>query len=428
MALQDLTPQLRTRLSRMERVVGWFVFLALGLLVFGFGYYIYNTAERKGWFKTKAPFFTFTERATGLRVGDPIMLMGLPVGQITELEPMDPELPYNIFIRFELKDPYYGYMWTEGSRARVASADLLGKRVIEVTKGTAGYPIYTFFPLREFTLETARSWTEPGRYKSAADVYDSSGQSVLLPALRTLFPTNLDLLAKAGHQRIEVLDTKDKRKAITGMWDDKGGHYVPFKPGSPYWLVAEESGALAERLEQILAQVEAAVPNILALTNPISRVLTNSAELTSNLNVVALSALPAISNLAAATAQLDRPGAMGEWLIPTNLNRQLEVTLGGANEALISANTNISALVQNLNRSLDNLASITGNLDAQVGANTNMLESISRAVKDADDLVQGLKRHWLLRSAFKTKPPPATNAPATPPGNGRFRSPKEAGR
>ena len=31
------------------------------------------------------------------------------------------------------------------------------------------------------------------------------------------------------------------------------------------------------------------------------------------------------------------------------------------------------------------------------------------AVGDTDDLIQGLKRHWLLRSAFKKK---ATNAPA----------------
>jgi len=33
MALQDLTPQLRTRLSRMERAVGWFVFVATALLL-----------------------------------------------------------------------------------------------------------------------------------------------------------------------------------------------------------------------------------------------------------------------------------------------------------------------------------------------------------------------------------------------------------
>jgi hypothetical protein len=47
-----------------------------------------------------------------------------------------------------------------------------------------------------------------------------------------------------------------------------------------------------------------------------------------------------------------------------------------------------------------------------VQANTNMLGGISKTVMDADDLVQGLKRHWLLRSAFKTK---ATNAPPAKP-------------
>ena len=58
MPLQDLTPQLRTRLNKMERAVGWFVFLATALLLFGFGYYIYHTAERKGWFLDDMPAIT----------------------------------------------------------------------------------------------------------------------------------------------------------------------------------------------------------------------------------------------------------------------------------------------------------------------------------------------------------------------------------
>ena len=115
MALQDLTPQLRTRLSRMERAVGWFVTLALALLVFGFVYYVYHTAERKGWFLTKAPYYTYTDRATGLKLGDPVMLMGLDVGQITQIEPMPAEeFEHNIYVEFEIKDPYYDYLWTRG--------------------------------------------------------------------------------------------------------------------------------------------------------------------------------------------------------------------------------------------------------------------------------------------------------------------------
>ena len=56
MALQDLTPQLRTRLSRVEHAVGIFVIIATVLLASGFGYYLYHAAKARGWFEIKAPF------------------------------------------------------------------------------------------------------------------------------------------------------------------------------------------------------------------------------------------------------------------------------------------------------------------------------------------------------------------------------------
>src|SRR5262245_4237429 len=116
MALQDLTPQLRTRLSRMERAVGWFVLLALGLLAFGFCYYVYTIAQRKGWFLTKAPYYTFVSSANGLRVGDPVRMMGFDVGTITDIKPMPADqFVYNVYIEFNLKSPNFGYIWTEGS-------------------------------------------------------------------------------------------------------------------------------------------------------------------------------------------------------------------------------------------------------------------------------------------------------------------------
>ena len=37
----------------MERAVGIFVILATLLLLAGFSYYVYHTAERKGWFLNK---------------------------------------------------------------------------------------------------------------------------------------------------------------------------------------------------------------------------------------------------------------------------------------------------------------------------------------------------------------------------------------
>ena len=73
------------------------------------------------------------------------------------------------------------------------------------------------------------------------------------------------------------------------------------------------------------------------------------------------------------------------------------------NGLLVNTDTNLGAL-------LFNLADLTGGLNAQVQSNSNMLGGIAKTVGDTDDLVQGLKRHWLLRSAFKT---PVTNQPPT---------------
>jgi len=422
MALQDLTPQLRTRLSRMERAVGWFVVLAMALLILGFAYYLRSTAQRKGWFLTKAPYFTFTDRATGLKVGDPVLLMGLEVGQITDLKPMPPYDQYEIYVQFELKDPYYGYIWTEGSRAKVATADLLGKRVLEVTKGIQGAPTYIFHPLRDVALAEVAALPQFETWRLAEDIYTLDGLDLVTPVLSPL--TNLNLIASAGRSQIRVLDSRPEhqRKFITGVWQDKAGRYDYYtKTNKPYWLPSDESPAVTERLERLVGQIEKALPNFLSLTNQLAAVLAHSATLTSNLNAVALNAQPASVNLSALSAQLRAPGALGEWLLGTNGPKQTVAVLESAAAAVTRADTNLTALAENLARTLDNLAGITSNLNAQVEVNTNILSAISTAVVNADDLVQGLKRHWLLRSAFKSK---TTNAP--PPRLPQLKSPRDS--
>ena len=117
---------------------------------------------------------------------------------------------------------------------------------------------------------------------------------------------------------------------------------------------------------------------------------------TSNLNVTLVEARPMITNFAVISAQLREPGGPMVWALGTNGNDQLQGALTNVNSLLGHADTNITAL-------LINLADITSNLNAQVQANSNMLCGISKTVMDSDDFVQGLKRHWLLRSAFKSR-------------------------
>jgi ABC-type transporter Mla subunit MlaD len=413
MPLQDLTPQLRTRLSHMERAVGWFVVVAVALLLFGFGYYVYTTAERKGWFKHKAHYYTFVDAATGLKVGDPVRLMGLDVGQIVRIDPQPPEdFEYNMYIEFQIKEPYYGYLWTIGSRAKVASADLLGKRVLEVTKGEGGHESYIFNPLRIVRTEEARSLPEWEKWRLAQDIYDVSGTNLVAQAGWSI-ATNLDRISQLGLKEIRLADGRkeNRQKEITGVWNDQQGEYDSFHGTNLYWLKSDESPALTERLDDLVKQVEGGLPGILNLTNQLGNVLSNTASLTSNLTAVTSSLRPAATNLALATARLDQPGGLGEWLLPTNINHQLEGVLTTANTTVAGVNTNLNSTFEAIGRSLDNLANITSNLNSQVQANNNMLTQLSRTVVDTDDLVQGLKRHWLLRSAFKTKKPEEKPAP-----------------
>lgn len=357
MALEDLTPQLRTRLGRVERVAGIFVALAAVLLLSGFGYYLYQAGVRKGWFVTQVTYFTYVETAAGLRVGDPVKLMGFDAGKITTILPEDPDSDYNVYVEFQIRAPNFGYIWYPDSRVKVTAGDFLGNRYLEVTKG------------------------------------GSSGATNVHATFRE--------------------EVRDGKRVITGMWLAKLNDYVPFTRESKYWLQSDESPAVTQRLEMIAKQVENALPHIFGLTNQLAAVLANGTEAGSNLNAVLLTARPIATNLAQITAQLRDPeGSLGRWLVSSNFGPRLDTTLTSADSTLSGIDTNLVTLVEKLSVSLDNLAGITSNLNTQVQLNTNILGSISTAVTHADQLMQGLKTHWLLRSAFKEKP---TNRPPTRP-------------
>ncbi len=216
------------------------------------------------------------------------------------------------------------------------------------------------------------------------------------------------------------------------MWDVYNHRfevYSKYKNGKlmRYELPPDEEPALTDRAQALLTQVEKALPNILDITNRINAVLSNSASLTSNLNLVAANARPVVSNLSVITANLREPkGSLGEWIIPTNINQKLDATLDTTHKTVGDADTNLIAVAESLTRSLNNLADITSNLNNQVQVNSNILTHISDIIVHTDLFVQGLKRHWLLRSAFRAKTtnaPPARTTTTTEP----TRSPRDRG-
>jgi len=361
MALQDLTPELRTRMSRVERLVGLFVFLAAVLMVLGFAYYLRETGRERGWFKNKVPYYCYTKEATGLKVGDPVRLMGRIIGRIVKIDtnPLDPwfrDNNYNVTVRFEILEPYFGYIFTD-SKVKVVFADFFGARYIEITPGDPNLGLITVGEERRWEDRTVRS--------------DDPKVSEMVP-LRTV-------LAKGG-----------------GVWLQN----------------VEEAPAMSARVEQIVGSLAVALPSI---TNQVGEVLGLASQAVSNVNVSLVQLQPALTNLQTLTARLStEDGVIGRMMLTTNLQGQV----GGTLASMESTLTNTTALIrtseiqlQDLTRrialTLDNVAMVTSNLSAQVNANSLMLGEVSSLVVNADDMVQGLKRHWLLRSAFGA----ASNAP-----------------
>jgi ABC-type transporter Mla subunit MlaD len=419
MALQDLTPQLRTRLSRMERMVGWFVFLATALLLLGFGYYVYSRAQSKGWFLVKAKFYTYVNSAAGLTVGDPVYLMGFKVGQITDIAAMPPRSFQNVMVAFEIDklnqrgQPYYGYIWNQGSVVKSAS-DLLGHRSLEITRGTNGFGIYSIHPLESLSLAEAQDLADPDKWYLAENIFDENS-NLIFHAYTSLDETNLTGIAAIKHEPILAFHVTDRRRHITAMWNNQAQYYVEYDYRNPdetnaYELRDVEAQQISDQVQAMVSQVQAALPGILALTNRIAAILNNAADATSNLNKTIVATQPLLNNVAAISGEIREPGSPIVWALGTNSDLQIQTALTNANLLITHMNNNVDQLTLQVGMTLDNVANITSNLNAQVQANPNMLYGISKMVKDSDDLVQGLKRHWLLRSAFKKENKAAAEA------------------
>jgi ABC-type transporter Mla subunit MlaD len=340
------------------------------LLLSGFVYYLYQTALRKGWFIDKIYYQTSLSNATGLSVGDPVMLMGFTVGELTGIEANGPWDPFGVTIYFWVKKPYYGYLWSD-STVKVAAADLLGKRVIEVTKGARGVPT----------------------------VAETTNRVVVGMLRRDHVSQELQALLDRGIDLNRALDRLNQDAAA-----DREAFYAGIEEAGPYWLDPAESPAITERLERIVGQIEKAAPNFLVLTNQLNQVLYNSARVTANLEQLSSNMVPVTLDLADITEQLRQPGGLGGLALGTNFPSQIASNLARTEHLITNTDSNLNQLTLEIGYTLVNLADITSNLNWQVQQNTNLLSSISDAVTNADHLVQGLKRHWLLRSAFKEKP------------------------
>jgi len=407
----------------MEKVVGWFVFAAMALVVCGFVYYVRYTAEQRGWFEPKATYFTYADSAEGLAIGGPVTLMGFNVGRITQIEASPPRGPgsdHNVRITFIVFGTnHYNYIWTGTSHVSFVGSFVSTERHLDISRGTGStnHNTYINYPVEHMSLQDAEASPHFADYRLGQDFSD--GVNPMAVRAWGLVKLNLTNLTKLNVTNLWVIhyDPSDFKKDAVAVWNDAGHHYEPVDETNAYCLTPDTTPALMDHINGIVGQVEKALPQVLAYTNQIAATLSNVTQISSNVNAEILRLQPILSNAEFVTANMrDTNGGLGNMLIPPALKEQLVGTLSGTratmtnvNVTLDDVNNRLPSMLLGVDLVLSNTANITSNLNNQVVANSNMLTSISEMVVHSDQMVEGLKHHWLLRSAFKT---PKTNSPA----------------
>ncbi|GEM_PF-3221044 len=482
-------------------MVGWFVtFTALGLAA-GFCAYVYYTAKRKGTFEPKAYYQTSIKDAAGLKVGDPVKMMGFDVGEITAVIPNEPYAYYNVTIEFFVRqggdNRYFDYVWTD-SRAKIASADILGNRYVEIIKGSAGLKtVWQPDPEKQEFLrldqmanisedrEKLKYWAEEtyvnelvryGKWRKLGQMLevDAENAGISLTLLRSWKAPGASI-HDVGAQTID--EAWEKAVAYDG-WSSPGpylGHLAdaltpdqlaeiyphpadlpgdyrnPDQP-KPYYLDSEESKALGDVVTEVADQVasvvgkEGAIGDLL-INEYMKTVVTNLtkrgavADLLMNAEVRAV-----MTNVENLTQSLTNKGAIADLA----LNEELSRTVNEITETMVrvknladqldtalrpapvkpdgTPKTNdITTIVNDLGNLLGNVEGITGSIDRELAANTNLVSqtleiansmkdlartiesalgrnpelvgNVSKLTAEIDGFMQLLGRHWLFRKA-----------------------------
>jgi len=368
MALQDLTPQLRTRLRKVEWVVVLFLAGAVVVALVGLGFFIKTTGDKRGWWVKQVPYYTYLRDGSSVKVGTPVKMLGFTIGEVVQIDTAPDDSwhrseGFNVFVRFLVRDPYQGYIFTD-SKLKVSGMpiDIAGGNFLEVTR-SQGLGIPT----------TALATNVPG------------GRA--LGVLWDKYAYNLGRAEVTNFIRYDPVTPDDKgyflRTEVTGDLIGELTLLVPkireafTKPGGLGDLLFPTN--LSSRFDRPGGLGEIMIPSNLGAALTVT--LTNL-----NAQIGGIGSL--VSNLDATVPPL-----------LTNLNSTLPPLVTQVNRQI----QGVGPLVSNLNTTLPGtLVEVERTLGS---VRSNTLPAVDGVLTNSSEFVGGLKRHWLFRGAFKTNAP-----------------------
>ncbi len=364
--MHDLTPQIRTRLRRVEWLVLAFL-VGTGLLFLtALGWWLKTTGDSRGWFVIEVPYYTYLENAGAIREGTPVKMMGFTIGKVdsvttAEDNPYNRSMRFNVYVHFLVREPYYGYIHSDSiCRLGGTGVDLLGGSWLELTR--------------------------------------AEGRGIPTVVTSNAIP--------------EVLNDQFAYKAPSAERTNKYLVYRPFKRrDSGYFMATVQSVSLMDNAEDTVALVREALPG---LTNAIASILGDLRGITADLRP-ALARPGGLGELVIPTNIVRGLETTLNDLHRTQENLQPVMTNAGVTLAMATETAReLKPLFLQVQGAVSNVQALVVSLESQV-TSTNLVGNFSRladkAALLADTTDTLMRHHWLFRSAFKTNEPSSNFQP-----------------
>jgi phospholipid/cholesterol/gamma-HCH transport system substrate-binding protein len=347
--------QMFFRVKHFDRYVGILVVFAILMAVVALVF----VGRGQKWFAKRSPYKVVFSKVQGLKTGTPVTISGMEVGNVKSLR-LDPQSKVELMI--EVLQRYQGNI-RQDSQAAIAMA-LIGGKTIEITVGSPEKP-----PL------------PPGS---------------TIPSLESREITDLlkEIDLKGYLKKIdEVLDNLN---SITHKLDDPKGSL--FRTLGNLEFVTSQlkngRGSVGAILQdpKIHGEINAAIAQARRSLSNVEEITRNAAQVSQNL-----------------------PPLMGEVDRSVKEVPKLLEELKKALAELPPILEDVKKTTAHTPAIAENVKEITANVKKASPQVPELLTTTQETTEDADKLIQGLQKHWLLKGSMpKGEPSPALGQRESP--------------
>lgn len=349
--------QMFFRVKHFDRYVGILVVFAILMAIVALVF----VGRGQKWFAKRSPYKVVFSKVQGLKPGTPVTISGMEVGNVKSLR-LDPQSKVELMI--EVLQRYQENI-RQDSQAAIAMA-LIGGKTIEITVGSPEKP-----PL-------------------------PAGSTI--PSLESKEITDLlkEIDVKGYLKKID--EVLDNLKSVTHKLDDPKGSL--FRTLGNLEFVTSQlkrgQGSVGAILQdpKMHGEINAAIVQVRRSLSNVEEITRNAAQVSQNL-----------------------PPLMGEVDRSVKEVPKLIEELKKALAELPPILEDVKKTTAHTPAIAENVKEITGNVKKASPQIPELMTTTQETTEDADKLIQGLQKHWLLRSSMpggKGEPSPALGQRESP--------------